>query len=137
MSIKTYSELITLPTFEERLAYLRIGARVGQDTFGYARWINQKFYKSYEYRKLRRDMIIRDNGCDLGIPGMQIQGPVYLHHMNPITVDDIIERTEFAWSPEYLILCSYETHERIHFAKESLLPKGLIERRPNDTCPWR
>ena len=137
MSIRTYSELISLPTFEERYQYLRIGGTVGEETFGFDRYLNQAFYKSKEWQSIRNQVIIRDDGCDLGIEGRTIYGRVLIHHMNPITVEDILERSDFLLNPEYLI-CTYKnTHDAIHYGDEGLLNLDPIERVPNDTCPWR
>lgn len=135
--IRTYSELITLPTFEERYQYLRIGGRVGEDTFGFDRYINQIFYKSKEWLSIRDQVIARDNGCDLGIPGREIHRRILIHHMNPITVEDIVNRSEFLLDPEYLICTVKNTHDAIHYGDENLLYKDPIERTKNDTCPWR
>jgi hypothetical protein len=137
MSIRTYSELILLPTFEERFRYLNLNGKVGEDTFGHDRYLNQLFYTSDEWRRIRRDVIVRDNGCDLGIWDREIQGLITIHHLNPITVDDILNRSEFLLNPEYLICVSDITHKAIHYGDESLLITAPIERRPNDTCPWR
>ena len=137
MSIRTYSELITLPTFEERFRYLQLGEKVGEDTFGHDRYLNQMFYTSDEWRRIRRDVIVRDNGCDLGIQDREIHGLIIIHHMNPITVEDIINRSEFLLNPEYLISTVKNTHDAIHFSDERILITDPIERRPNDTCPWK
>ena len=137
MSIRTYSELITLPTFEERFRYLQLGGKVGEDTFGHDRYLNQIFYTSDEWRRIRRDVIVRDNGCDLGIQDREIHGLIIIHHMNPITVEDIINRSEFLLNPEYLISTVKNTHDAIHFSDERILITDPIERRPNDTCPWK
>ena len=137
MSIRTYSELITLPTFEERYAYLRLNGKVGEETFGFDRYLNQQFYKSKEWRSIRDRVITRDNGCDLGIEGREIHGRVLIHHMNPITVDDILRRSDFLLNPEYLICVDKITHDAIHYSDDNLLIKDPIERRKNDTCPWR
>lgn len=136
--IKTYSELCRLKTFEERFQYLRLYGIVGEDTFGYQRYLNQLLYTSGQWRKTRDGIIIRDNGCDLGVKGHEIHGTIAVHHMNPITIEDIeLERPEI-FDPEFLICTSaLTTHKAIHYSDESLLPKPLIERRPNDTCPWR
>lgn len=136
-NIKTYSELIALPTFEERYRYLRLGGRVGEDTFGFDRWLNQIFYKDPEWRAIRDHVIVRDNGCDLAIPGREINGIILVHHMNPITKADILERSKFLLDPEYLICTVKRTHDAIHYGDESLLFKLPIERTKNDTCPWR
>lgn len=137
MEIRTYSELILLPTFEERYEYLRIGGRVGEETFGFDRYLNQIFYKDPEWLAARDEVIIRDNGCDLGIPGREIYSRILVHHMNPITKEDIIKRSKFLLDPEYLITTMKRTHDAIHYGDESLLLKDPIERSRNDTCPWR
>ena len=137
MIIRTYSELITLPTFEERFEYLQLNGRVGEDTFGHQRYLNQVFYKTREWRDLRHYVIVRDNGCDLGVEGFDIYGPIHVHHMNPITIEDIENRSEFLLDPEYLISTSDRTHKAISYGDKSLLPLPPIERFRNDTCPWR
>lgn len=137
MSIKRYSELIQLPTFEERYRYLRLGGKVGEETFGFDRWLNQKFYKDSEWLKIRDEVIIRDNGCDLGMPGREIHSRILVHHMNPITKDDILHRTKFLLDPEFLICTVKNTHDAIHYGDESLLILAPVERSKNDTCPWR
>lgn len=137
MMIKTYSELITLPTFKERFRYLKLDGVVGEETFGFDRYLNQIFYQSYEWRKIRDLVIIRDNGCDLGIEGREIRGKILIHHMNPISKSDILNRSEFLLNPEYLI-CTYKnTHDAIHYGDESILYQEPIERTKYDTCPWR
>lgn len=135
--IRTYSELITFPTFEERYRYLRLEGKVGEDTFGFDRWLNQSFYKGQEWRAIRDKVIIRDNGCDLGIPDREIHSRIIVHHMNPITKDDILYRSAFLLNPEYLICTVKNTHDAIHYGDEGLLIKVPIERTRNDTCPWR
>lgn len=137
MNIRTYSELIKLPTFEERYAYLRLGGRVGEATFGFDRYLNQMFYKSDEWLAIRDKVIVRDNGCDLGIEGREIESSILIHHMNPISKKDILERSDFLLNPEYLICTIKNTHDAIHYGDENLLIKDPIERRKNDTCPWR
>ena len=137
MTIKTYSELITFPTFEERYEYLRLKGRVGEETFGFDRYLNQVFYKSKEWRSVRDYVIARDNGCDLGMEGYEIFGQILIHHMNPITKEDILERKDVLLNPEYLITTVKNTHDAIHYGDESLLVTAPIERRKNDTCPWR
>lgn len=137
MNIKTYSELMTLATFEERYRYLRIGGKVGEETFGYDRWLNQIFYKDPKWLSIRDQVIIRDNGCDLGILDREIQGRIFVHHINPITKEDIINRTDFLLNPEYLISTCKRTHDAIHYGDESLLILAPVERTKNDTCPWR
>lgn len=135
--IRTYSELITLPTFLDRFEYLRLNGKVGEETFGYYRYLNQVFYRSAEWKKIRNLVIVRDNGCDLGLSGYDIHGKVYIHHMNPITIDDIRNRSEFLLNPDYLICVSHMTHEAITYGDKSLLLLEPIERTKNDTCPWR
>ena len=139
MSIRTYSELIKLPTFEERYRYLRIGGKVGEDTFGFDRYLNQIFYRSDEWLDIRDFVIVRDLGCDLGCVEREIPKgiPIIVHHMNPITKDDILSRSAFLLNPEYLICTVKNTHDAIHYGDEGLLIKAPIERTKNDTCPWR
>lgn len=138
MNIKTYSELITFPTFEERYQYLKLDGVVGEDTFGFDRYLNQEFYqRDQEWKRIRDFVIIRDQGCDLGVEGREIRGKILVHHMNPITKDDILKRSEFLLNPEYLICTLKSTHDAIHYGDENLLMKGPVERKPNDTCPWR
>ena len=137
MTIKCYSELIALPTFEERYRYLRLRGSVGKDTFGFDRFLNQRFYRSAEWRRIRDQVIIRDNGCDLGIEDRMIPGKVLIHHMNPITEKDIINATDILLNPEYLICVSHTTHNAIHFGDENLLVPDLVVRTPYDTCPWK
>lgn len=136
-NIKTYSELITLPTFKERYKYLQLSGAVGEETFGFDRYINQKFYRSQEWKRVRDFVIIRDNGCDLGVEGYDIHGKILIHHMNPIRIDDIRFLSEYLINPEYLISTTLSTHNAIHYGDESLLMAEPIERTPNDTCPWK
>lgn len=136
-NIRTYSELITLPTFKERFEYLRLNGIVGKDTFGFDRYMNQIFYKSREWQSLRNQIIIRDNGCDLGVDGYEIHGKILIHHMNPITLDDIVERNDYLLNPDFLISTMLTTHNAIHYGDEKLIDKEPIERSKNDTCPWR
>lgn len=137
MSIKTYSELITLPTFEERFEYLRLDGEVGKSTFGHDRYLNQILYRSPEWRSFRPKIIIRDNGCDLACDGYEIHGRTLIHHINPITVEDILNRNPKVFDPENVITTIHNTHNAIHYGDKSLLVTGPIERRANDTCPWR
>ena len=137
MIIRTYNELMLLPTFEERFKYLKLSGRVGEETFGFDRWINQKFYRSAEWKHLRDQVIIRDNGCDLGVEGREIYGKILIHHMNPITKKDILDRTDLLLNPMYLISVTKQTHDAIHYSDESILMKDPIVRSRNDTCPWR
>lgn len=135
--IRTYSELITLPTFEERFKYLQLNGAVGKETFGFDRYINQKFYRSAEWRRIRDKVIVRDNGCDLGVDGYDIHGQILIHHMNPISVEDICDVSQYLLNPEFLISTTQLTHNAIHYGNEDLLVKAPVERRRNDTCPWR
>ena len=135
--IKTYTDLVLLPTFEERYQYLRLNGRVGEDTFGFDRYLNQVFYRSQKWKSVRDYVIVRDNGCDLGIEGREIRGKVYIHHMNPITLEDIERESAFLLDPEYLISVTHDTHNAIHYGDETLLIKPPVERSRNDTCPWR
>lgn len=137
MSIKSYSELIRLPTFEERFRYLQLNGSVGKETFGFDRYLNQIFYRSQKWKSARDHVIIRDNACDLGVEGHEIFSRVIIHHMNPITLKDIERESEFLIDPEYLICTIHNTHNAIHFGDESLLITAPIDRRANDTCPWR
>ena len=137
MSIKTYSELITLPTFLERYRYLKIGGAVGRETFGRDRYLNQILYQSDEWRNFRIPIIIRDNGNDLGCDGYEIHGPILIHHINPITVEDVLRRDPKVFDPENVISTVLNTHNAIHYGDETLLVIGPITRTKNDTCPWR
>lgn len=138
MWIKSYSELSRLETFEERFNYLKLGGVVGRDTFGFDRIFNQKFYRSEEWKQARDFVIVRDNGCDLGIEGHEIFGNrIIIHHMNPISIDDIRHSTRNLLDPEYLITTIHRTHNAIHYGDENQLIKAPIERVRNDTCPWR
>ena len=136
-NIKTYSELITIPTFEERFEYLKLDGQVGVETFGFNRYLNQAFYKSDEWLSIRDYVITRDNGCDLGMEGYEIYGRILIHHINPITKDDIIQRSRILLDPENLITTVKRTHDAIHYGDSNLLMRAPIERRKNDTCPWR
>lgn len=135
--IRTYSELITLKSFEERYEYLRLGGKVGEETFGFDRYLNQIFYKSDEWKKIRREVILRDNGCDLGISGREIDKHIIIHHMNPISKADILYRSEMLFNLEYLICTLKSTHDAIHYGDRRLLVMDPVERRKNDTCPWK
>lgn len=136
---KSYSTLLTLPTFEERFRYLKFDSDIGKETFGFDRYLNQAFYSTLEWKNFRRDMIVRDLGCDLGIPDREIAGLIILHHINPISIADIRQRNiNILLNPENVICVSHKTHNAIHYGDESILtPSSLVERRPNDTCPWR
>lgn len=135
--IRRYSDLIQLNTFEERYSYLKLHGKVGEDTFGYDRYINQMLYRSKRWRRTRNEVIIRDNACDLGIDGYELDNYIVVHHMNPLTIEDIEEERDVVYNPEYLISCSSMTHKAIHFGDENLLSREPIIRRPNDTCLWR
>lgn len=135
--IRTYSELIQLPTFEERYEYLRLDGQVGVDTFGFDRWLNQVYYHSREWKRIRDEIFVRDNGCDLGIEGHEIYDRFMVHHMNPINVSDIIDMTDYLTNPEYLITTIHNTHNAIHYGDKNLLITAPIERTKYDTCPWR
>ena len=135
--MRTYSELIELPTFEDRFRYLQLNGVVGQDTFGFDRYLNQVFYQSPEWKRVRDMVIVRDNGCDLAMEGYDIQGRILIHHMNPVSLRDINDRNEDLLNPDYLITTTHQTHNAIHYGDESLLPRGPIVRTPFDTCPWK
>lgn len=137
MSIKTYSELITIPTFEERFEYLQLKGSVGKDTFGYDRYLNQILYRSPEWKRLRNQIIIRDGGCDLACDGYDVYGKVLIHHLNPITVEDVLARSRKVFDPDNLVCVSHSTHNAIHYGDVDLLATGPIIRTKNDTCPWR
>lgn len=136
--IRTYSEMSQLKTLEERYEYLKLeDGHVGEDTFGWDRYLNQKFYASPEWRKLRRDLIIRDNGSELGLEDYPIAGRVIIHHMNPLRANDIVDRTEYLMNPDYLVCVSQAMHNAIHYGDANQIPKDPISRSPGDTCPWK
>lgn len=135
--IRRYSELVLLPTFEERFNYLKLDGSVGEDTFGFDRYLNQIFYRSPEWKQIRNQVIIRDNGCDLGIDGMNIYSKILIHHMNPIAVEDISNRNPDILNPEFLISVSHDTHNAIHYGTEAPRTNHFIERYSGDTCPWK
>lgn len=137
MIIRTYTELMKLATFEERYKYLKLVAKVGEETFGFERYLNQQFYHSQEWKSLRSQIIVRDNACDLGIPGREMDKGIIIHHMNPITKDDLIHQSDFLLNPEYLISVSKKTHSAIHYGDDNLLFGEMVERSKDDTCPWR
>jgi len=134
--IRTYSELITFPTLIERFDYLKLGGFVGKETFGWDRYLNQRFYQSREWRKVRDIVIIRDHGCDLGLDGYEIRGRVYIHHMNPIEASDIVDVTDFLLNPEFLVCVSDMTHNAIHYGDTTLLPQDPVVRKLGDTKLW-
>lgn len=136
-TIKTYTELSAIPDYEARFRYLQLNSRVGADTFGFDRYLNQRFYRSREWKRVRDFVIARDKGCDLGIPGREIYGKIFIHHMNPLMVEDIVNATDFLLNPEYLITTTHDTHNAIHYGDKDLLVLNPVERRPNDTCPWK
>lgn len=135
--IRTYSELIRLTTFNERFRYLQLKGHVGMETFGIDRYINQRFYKSVEWKRVRDFVIVRDNGYDLGIDGHEIHGRIIIHHMNPMSMNDIKYSMDSLLEPEFLITTIHNTHNAIHYGDEKLLVIGPIERSRNDTCPWK
>ena len=137
MTIKCYTELSKLNSFEERYQYLRLKGSVGVETFGFDRYLNQVFYRSQRWKEVRDFVFIRDNGCDLGVEGYEIHGSFMIHHMNPITLKDIELESDFLIDPEYLISTIHNTHNAIHYGDDSLLVTAPIERRKYDTCPWR
>ena len=135
--MRTYSELKKLKTFKERYEYLKLGGKVGDDTFGFERYLNQKFYKLPEWRRVRDLVILRDNGCDLGVEGHEIYDRVIIHHMNPIVSSDIVRHSEEILDPEQLICVSHRTHNAIHYGIDDPFPREYIPRKPGDTCPWK
>jgi len=135
--IRTYSELRTYKTFIDRYNYLKLRGSVGIETFGFDRYLNQVLYRSRRWRRTRDGIILRDNGCDLGVEGYDIYDKIIIHHMNPLTIEDIENDVDEIYDPEFLISVSFNTHQAIHYGDENLLPKEPIERKPYDTCPWR
>lgn len=134
--IRTYSELRRLDTFEERYSYLKLDGSVGVSTFGSDRWINQRFYRSREWSSVRDQVIVRDGGCDLGIPGFEIHSGLLVHHMNPIAVEHLEHGDDWIVDPNFLITTSLRTHNAIHYGDESLLPREPVIRQPRDTTLW-
>lgn len=133
-----YSDLIKLQTFDERFKYLEIGGHIGIESFGYDRYLNQQFYRSPEWKKIRDQIILRDNGNDLGLEGYPVYGKIVIHHINPISIEDVLNYNPDIFNPEYLISCSHQTHNAIHYGNEEYLNRfNVIERKPNDTIPWR
>lgn len=138
MKVRTYSELIKIPTFEERFEYLKLNGKIGDDTFGFDRYLNQVFYRSGEWKRLRNQVLIRDNGCDLAIEDRPIFEKIYVHHMNPVLPNDVLEHSSYLVDPEFLICVSQTTHNALHYGDANLLPKSqIVERSPFDTAPWR
>lgn len=137
MAVRTYSELVKLRSFEDRYRYLKIGGRVGEETFGYERYLNQILYRSQRWKDARNEVIVRDKGCDLGIEGYEIRGRILVHHMNPITIEDIELERDIVFDPEVLISTTHNTHNAIHYGDESLLILAPVVRTLHDTCPWK
>lgn len=137
MNIKTYSEVMALPTFLERFEYLKLGGKVGAATFGFDRYLNQTLYRSPEWKRFRRDMIIRDNGRDLACEDYEIHSKILLHHIDPLTIDDVVNRDPKIFDPENVICVSLNTHNAIHYGDKDLLLTDFITRTKNDTCPWK
>lgn len=135
--IRTYSELIRIPTFIERFEYLKLGGAVGVETFGYDRYLNQTLYRSYEWKRFRRGIIIRDHGCDLAIEDREIPNKILVHHIDPLLPKDIVNRSSKIFDPENVICVSLDTHNAIHYGDASLLMGDPVIRTPNDTCPWK
>lgn len=134
--IRTYSELRRLESLEDRFNYLKLRGQVGGSTFGFDRYLNQRFYASHEWRQLRHHVIVRDNGCDLGVDGHEIHDRIYIHHMNPMTVSDLVEFNNEILDPEYLIAVTHQTHNAVHYGDANLLQKLPVDRRPGDTKLW-
>lgn len=135
--MKTYSDLLKIPDYYARFEYLKLLGRVGAETFGFDRYVNQMLYSSYKWKKTRQGIIIRDNGNDLGVDGYDITGPIYIHHINPISLEDIELENDIVFDPDNLISTSRMTHEAIHYGDASLLPQPILQRTPYDMCPWR
>ena len=136
MRIRTYRELIKMDSYKERYEYLRLSGSVGEDTFGFDRWLNQRFYRSGEWRRIRKPCIARDLACDMAVPGYEIHGPVYVHHMNPLTKQQILDGVEDMLSPEFLVCVSLDTHNAIHYGNEEQIIQDYVERKPGDTRFW-
>lgn len=134
---RCYSELITLPTFIERFRYLKLDGSIGMDTFGHDRWLNQVLYRSPEWKRFRNGIIIRDNGCDLGCEDRPIFGKILIHHINPLTIEDVLNRDPKIFDEENVISTILLTHNALHYGDESILYQDPITRQPNDTCPWK
>lgn len=135
--VRTYDHLISLPTLEERYNYLRVNSKVGIDKFGFDRYLNQRFYHSTEWKRVRDFIIVRDNGLELATPGFEINGKIYIHHMNPVSIDDLKDDIEKILNPDFLISCSFDMHQMIHYGEFRDKYKAPVERKPNDTCPWK
>lgn len=137
MSIRIYTELITIPTFKERFEYLKLGGKIGAETFGFDRYLNQTLYRSLEWKRFRREIIVRDNGCDLACDDYEIHGKILIHHLNPLTIEDVVNRSYKIFDKNNVICTTLDTHNAIHYGDASLLVTEPIIRTPNDTCPWR
>lgn len=138
MSTKSYNELSKLSSFKDRYDYARLHGSVGTETFGYDRYLNQSFYRSAEWKKVRNQVILRDDGCDLGTPGVKIHGKIIIHHLNPLTLEDVENCSEKMLDPNNLVCVSQSTHNAIHYGDDEIVrSKELVERKPNDTCPWK
>ena len=137
MKIKSYSEMCSFSTFIERFNYLKLNGKVGIETFGFDRYLNQVLYCSQEWKRFRRQVIIRDNGCVFGLDGYNINGRLIVHHINPITLEQIEQRDPMIFSMENVVCVTHNVHEAIHYGDESLIPTDPIIRKPNDTCPWK
>ena len=135
--MRTYSELILFPTLLERFEYLKLGGEIGAETFGFERYLNQNFYRSEIWKRIRNEVIVRDNGCELAHPDYPINGRIFVHHMNPVDSDDIIYQRDILLNPEFLVAVGERMHNAIHYGSFDLLPQDPIERKPNDTCPWK
>lgn len=138
MIFRSYNELITIPTFEERFRYLKLTGAIGEETFGFKRWLNQNLYQSKQWKHFRDEVIFRDNGCDLGVDGEPIYGTIIIHHINPITHDDILNQRPCVFDKDNVICTKHSTHNAIHYGDESIISnRAMVMRMPNDTCPWR
>lgn len=135
--IRTYKELVSIDNYLDRYKYLKLGGAVGQETFGFERYLNQKFYRTDEWRKVRDYVIVRDNGCDMAFDGREIHSKILIHHLNPVMPNDILERQSWILDPEFLVCVCKQTHDAIHYGDESLLLLDPVIRTKNDTCPWR
>ena len=135
--IRTYKELVSIDNYLDRYEYLKLGGTVGQETFGFERYLNQKFYRTDEWRKVRDYVIVRDNGCDMAFDGREIHSRILIHHLNPVMPNDILERESWILDPEFLVCVCKQTHDAIHYGDESLLLLDPVIRTKNDTCPWR
>lgn len=134
---KSYSELIKIESFEDRFKYLSLSGTVGEATFGSHRYLNQMLYHTDKWKSTRREVIFRDNGCDLAHDDYSISGSIYIHHLNPITINDVLEERPCVFDLDNLVCTTFRTHNAIHYGTENLLQKILVERKKNDTCPWR